>query len=109
MIPVIISNRFLGIFDAKAFMFFILIKESFIQDLPLIAHEKEHIKQQWMFPGIWFLLYNFSKTFRKIMEVKAHKVQIALGGISKNEAAKRLANNYGLDITAEEAIEYLKK
>jgi len=120
--------------DSK--MFRVRINPEYKNNVGLIAHEEDHIKQWYMFfiPLIvlaacsWFmyredvalvigvlaftlkdLLYTFVDKFRLYAEVEAHKAQMdAVDSINYEYYAELIANNYNLDVSKEKVIRMLK-
>ena len=89
-------------FDAVTVWPFIFIRPEYKDDQALIAHEMVHYKSMaWLTP-FWWLRYALSKSFRWTQEVKAYRVQIALGGISIENATWLLCT-YKTDHTSEVA------
>lgn len=105
---------------------FIIINPKHTGDRGLIAHEQEHVKQYLMlfplgallYPFIGLmcliacmfvcdLLYTFIPKFRLWSEIRAYKAQLKHGG-DINYAAKVIAENYDLNITAAEALKKLQ-
>ena len=83
-------------FDALTAWPFIFIRPEYRDDQALIAHELVHYDSMaWVTP-FWWLRYIFSKSFRWSQEVKAYRVQIAMGGITAPQAAELLVQ-YGFD------------
>lgn len=73
-------------------------------DAPLIAHEMTHYDEQLKYLVVfWWVLYLLSRAFRQRAEVKAYKVQIALGGLTIDRASYYLSSMYFLGITQEKA------
>lgn len=93
----------------------ILIRKGYESDRGLLEHEKEHVWQSvsTLFIG-HALLYLFVRRYRLWAEVKAYNVQRAYPDrhdkyLSLNDAAARLAGpKYKLNITIEQAKEYLQ-
>lgn len=92
---------------------FIRIRPAYKDDLGLLAHEEEHVRQWWVTLGISSILYLLSRRYRLWAEVKAYKEQLRWypAADHQDEARRafaiRLANHYGLDITIGEAFEVL--
>lgn len=121
-------------FGGKAFMRKIKILEKYRGDKGLLEHEKFHVRCWWyclaitwlvaaaMFfagseglwvsfliagPGVHSLLYRI-KYFRKLVEVKAYKIQLKVGGYkSPDFAVNALVNKYRLGISEKKARELL--
>ena len=79
-------------------------------DEGLLAHELVHVKQAWgnIFPPIWQIRYNLSKSYRLKCEVEAYRVQLQHNPDKLDLYAWFIANEYNLDITAQAAAELLK-
>lgn len=94
--------------DALTVFPFIFVVEKHKNNTALIAHEKVHFKEQkkW-FIIPWWIAYVFSDSFRLNAEVRAYKVQVSLGGITKENAAWWLANKYRIGISEKQAIKLL--
>lgn len=98
----------------------IYIKRSHQYDVPLIEHEKTHLRQMWR--GLSWTLYQINKNIRYDMEQEAYLVQIEYSlreymkshpGLTRNEYrqyadekartyAGYLQRNYGLDAGTDE-------
>ena len=103
---IIKTSRIPHDFDAVTVWPFIFVRPAYADNAALIAHEQVHYNEQaWVTP-LWWLRYGLSKKFRLAAEVRAYKVQIAMGGISRTAAAQKLVL-YRLDITMERALEAL--
>lgn len=84
------------------------MRPAYRDNIPLIEHEKVHVRQFWRTfctHGIW---YHFNKGYRLRSEVEGYAVQIKM----RQELAKSprfddyagfIADLYNLDVTAEEA------
>lgn len=97
-------------FAAYTYGFLILVRPKHKDDMPLIEHEKVHVRQFWRYFGMSGLLYMFSKKYRLKFEVEAFRRQLEL--VREPQSAKKLfafylASNYNLDITKEEALKLL--
>jgi hypothetical protein len=127
-------KRDLGGWGGKAKMWKIQILEKYRHDKGLLEHEKFHVRCWWyclaaawaiaagMYfagPHGWWLpvallgplthgtLYR-NKYFRKLVEVKAYKIQLKVGGYgSPDFAVNALANKYKLGISEKEASKLL--
>ena len=86
----------------------ILIRPTYRDDAGLHAHEMEHVWQGMatLFIG-HALLYLFFKPYRLWAEVKAYRKQLELSPGRKQLFAGFIANDYGLDITVENAGQLL--
>ena len=90
-------------FDAFTCYPFIFVRPEKADNQALLAHETVHYQEQrkW-FVVPWLLAYLLSPSFRCRAELRAYRQQIAMGGITVQQAAK-LMETYHVDITAEEA------
>lgn len=89
---------------------FIFVRPEFKENYALIEHEKVHVKQFWKSFGLHPFRYNLSKDYRLKCEVEAYKRQLEylnFDQASKVYFAKYLAENYGLDISFDEAYALL--
>lgn len=102
----------------------------YLGDVGLLEHEKTHVRQWyavtggavlvgallaitvspmlWAFctaaPGVHQTLYSFVRPYRQWSEVRAYRVQLAMGGYGSREfAAVHLAEKYDLRLTLDEA------
>lgn len=95
-------------FSAYVFGFIIFVRPAYRNNIPLIEHEKVHVRQFWTTlctHGIW---YQFSKSYRLRSEVEGYAVQIKkrqeLGKSPRfDDYAGFIADHYNLDVTLEEA------
>ncbi len=95
-------------FEAVTIGPFIFIRPLFRDDKALIAHERQHMRDQFRFAVIgYFLLFKFSWQFRLWAELRGHLAQIAAGGISADEAARRIASEYRIPLTEQEILRRL--
>lgn len=96
-------------FDALAIFPFILVRPTHAQDQALIAHEEAHLWHQ-LRHGIlpWFLLYLCSWRYRLRAEIIGHCKQIRMGGITIEEAARRIITNYNIPIEEGEVIKRIE-
>lgn len=102
------STRFIPKgFDAITFWPVILIRPGQRNNMPLIEHELVHYREQAWTTPVWVLRYLLSRKFRLAAEVRAYRVQIALGGITQDQAAQMLTR-YRLGITFKHALEALQ-
>lgn len=77
-------------FDAVTVWPFIFMRPECKDDKALIAHEMVHYcSMAWLTP-FWWLRYARSKSFRWGQEVKGYRAQMALGGITAQQAAEML-------------------
>lgn len=88
-------------FDALTIGWIILIRPHCIDDACLIAHEKVHVKQFWRTWGLFPLLYPIWE-YRIEFESEAFAEQVKCGA-SLDWAAEKLARDYDLDISVEQA------
>ena len=103
----IVSTRFIPKgFAACSRWPFILGRPEESGNTALIEHELVHYREQaWIMPA-WVLLYLVSRRFRLAAEVRAYTRQIALGGVSREQAARALLC-YRLGITLATALKTL--
>lgn len=103
----IVSTNFIPSgFGAFTVWPFIFVRPSQRGNAALLEHEMVHYREQaWLTP-VWLLRYAFSKSFRLAAEVRAYKLQIALGGLTADQAAK-LLTSYRLGISYQQALEFL--
>ena len=103
----IVSTRFIPKgFVACSLWPFILVKPEERGNVALIEHELVHYREQaWIMPA-WVLLYLVSRRFRLAAEIRAYTRQIALGGVSREQAAQALLG-YRLGITLATALKAL--
>lgn len=103
----IVSTRFIPRgFDALTVWPFIFVRPAQRGNAALIEHELVHYREQrWITPW-WVLRYLLSRKFRLVGEVRAYRRQIALGGITQDQAAQMLTH-YRLGITFNQAQEAL--
>lgn len=90
-------------FDAITAWPFIFMRKP---DEPLKQHELVHYREQAWIAPLWWARYALSKTFRVQAEVRAYRVQIALGGLTADEAETWLMK-YDTNMTHEQAIAHL--
>ena len=91
-------------FDAITCFPFILMRPEVAGDAALIAHEMVHYREQkasWVIP--WLLRYLLSHEFRYQAELRGYRVQVELGGITREGAAQMLCQ-YGLGVTYDDAL-----
>lgn len=90
---------------------FIFIRPEYKDDVGLLAHEKLHVRQAFI--GLFVIhawLYILCDRYKLWCEVEAYKVQAKFSSEDKLPLfAYYIANNYGLDITQEEALVLLRK
>ena len=90
-------------FDAITFWPVIFVRPEHRHNAALIAHELVHYQEQRWITPVWVLRYLLSRKFRLAAEVRAYRVQIALGGITQDQAAQMLTR-YRLGITFKHAL-----
>jgi len=109
---IISTNRFIkkGL-DARTFGFIILVRPDSIGDIPLIEHEKIHVKQFKANPIMFPLHYWLCRECRLKYEVGAYKREIEVVGTlgrdvvsARNLYARYLVGNYRLGISYADAI-----
>jgi len=88
---------------------FIRIRPIHKDDVGLLEHEIEHVRQWWVTLGISSIMYLLSKRYRLWAEVKAYKVQLRHPPATEDTNryrkiyAYRLVVHYKISITEEEA------
>jgi hypothetical protein len=112
----------------------IRIRPKYKDDKGLHQHELEHVKQWWIATivsavllaaglyhfqeplwgavgsiGVHGALYKLISAYRLWCEVQAHKVQLQYSPHALKHFAKRIAEKYDLNITAEEAEQRLRE
>lgn len=90
---------------------FVFIRPKYRDDLGLLAHELCHEDQAWSygFPPIHALRYALSKSYRLACEVEAYREQALYYPDDRRERfAGFISRDYGLNVTAEEALRLLK-
>jgi len=88
---------------------FVFIRPEYKDDIGLLAHEQTHVKQFFRTFFLHGFFYLFSDTYKLNAEVEAFKVQATYySGDTLPQFAEFIANNYGLNITAEEALTKLR-
>lgn len=108
---VIKTNKFIPKrFSAYTVGPFILIRPEKANNIPLLEHEKHHVKQWWQNPFMG-IFYRFSKKYRYKYELAAHRVQLSHD--PTYETAQKLTiflvENYNLDIEYEKTYQDLIK
>ena len=89
----------------KSFGPLILIRPKYRDDRGLLEHEKVHVRQWWAWAKTGFL----HRPSHFDREVEAYREQIKWYPYPTiNYFAERLANNYGFDITIDEARKALQ-
>jgi beta-lactamase regulating signal transducer with metallopeptidase domain len=92
----------------RANAFVIRIKEKYINDKGILAHELCHVKQ-WYFTLMFHpLLYLISKKYRLWSEVQAYKKQLKYNPEKIQKYAYFIATGYKLNITVSEALKLLE-
>ena len=99
------TYRDLNGFAGKTNAFIIRINVAYKGDKGLLEHEKVHVGQFWRNP-LHGLFYKFSRSYRLKSEVEAYRKQVEYGA-DIDKMAWLLWNRYDLDITLDEAKEYL--
>lgn len=101
-----IPKRFAGVAAGP----FIFIRPRARNDLGLLMHEKEHVRQWWSTLGLHTLLYLCIPKYKIWAEVSAYKIQATYYETDKlPRFAYFIANNYGLNISEEQALSMLRK
>jgi len=101
-----IPDRFGGIIYGPI----ILIRPKYRDDIGLLEHEREHVRQWWRGWGVgYWLRYTFSHKWRLRYELEGYRVQLLYSPQHKSKFAYFLATNYRLTITWEEAFDLLSE
>lgn len=91
----------------------IKIRPEHKDDTGLLEHEKEHVRQFWMFSLFHCLAYGRLKPYTLWCEVRAYRKQLQYPPATEDPDRYRdlyagyLSTKYGLDLTKEEAKEVL--
>lgn len=88
--------------------FVVRIRPKYKNDVGLLAHELEHVRQWWVLPLISDFMYLFSKRYRMWAEAEAYRKQIkAYPSEDRNRFAAKavffLMQKYNLDLSTEKA------
>lgn len=103
------TNRFIPAEHAAcARGFVIFIRPEYKDDKGLLAHEMEHVYQWCATIGLHSFFYLLSKQYRLWAEVEAYKEQLKYSPGNELRFAEFIADKYGLNVSAEEALELLK-
>jgi hypothetical protein len=102
------TTKFLKGFAGITYGPVILIHPDYKDDIGLLAHEKEHVKQWFRTLGLHSFLYLLSDRYKLWAEVQAYRVQLKHSPGNEERFARFIAEKYGLDITIAEALELLK-
>jgi hypothetical protein len=109
MIVVTSLPRLFG-FDALTVWPFVFITKQYAQNVPLLEHEKVHLREQAAMLVIpWLLMYRLSKRFRFGAEVRGHAVQVKLGGVTIQWAAHHIATKYSTGHSTGQAFDALTR
>ena len=86
----------------------ICIRHKYRDDRGILEHEIKHIQQAWSNP--WHgLFYMYSDTYKLRCELDAYKIQATFYSDDRLPLfAKFIAEDYGLDISQEHALELLR-
>jgi hypothetical protein len=93
-------------FAGKTNAMIIRIAKDYENDIGLLEHEMQHVKQFYKFP-FHGLFYKYGRGYRLRCEVEAYKVQLKHTPLSVNHFAKFLSERYDLGISVEEAKKLL--
>jgi len=74
-VPVLIVKD-LGWAAGRAYGFFIRIKEDYKDDVGLLEHELQHIRQFYRTLGLHNLMYKFSDRYRYNSELECYRIQL---------------------------------
>jgi hypothetical protein len=100
-------------FGGVAIAWFIRIRPKYKDDVGLLEHEKVHVAQFWRTFGFHGLLYTLFKSYRLKSEVEAYREQLCWPPALTDRAhcighySEFIAEKYGLNITAGEALKLL--
>lgn len=115
MINVFYTERFFkpdanGVHWRAGFVFgpLIFIRPKYRDDVGLLAHEQEHVRQFWRTFCLHGLFYHFSPKYRLQAEAEAYAVQLHHSPVEKQAArlkyyADFIATRYKLKVTQAEA------
>lgn len=95
--------------DALTLGCFIFIRSKYVNDIGLIEHEKVHVKQFWKNPIWYHISYLLLKKYRFMYEVEAYRKELLYYPQSLHLFANKLATDYKLNITEDEALEALAR
>jgi len=86
------------------------IKATYRDDMGLLWHEEEHVRQWYKTLGLHGFLYRFVRRYRAWSEATAYAMQVQ-GGAGLNRMARAMANpeNYDLQMRAVEAKRMIKE
>ncbi len=94
--------------------FVIRIRPEYKDDEGILKHEAEHVRQWWCTLGVHSLLYLLVKPYRLYAEVRAYREQLKYPPATNHAEESRklyagfISNDYGLDISVEEAENKLR-
>jgi hypothetical protein len=93
----------------QAKFWFIKIRPSYKDDIGLLNHEIEHVRQFWRYGLLVHqVLYPLSKQYRLKCEVEAYKIQLKYYTDDRTELfAEFICNNYSLNVEKEDVIKML--
>lgn len=88
----------------------IFIRPEYKGDAGLLAHERVHVWQWLRTLGLHSFLYLLSDSYKLACEVEAYKAQAACYADDRTPMfAIYIADDYGLNITAAEALKLLRE
>ena len=90
-------------FAGTAKFWFIKIRPEYKDDIGLFEHEKEHVRQFWMFSIFHCLAYGRLKRYTLWCEVRAYRKQLRYSPENLEKYGGFISTKYGLDITKDEA------
>jgi len=97
-------------YDAYTIGPIVLIREHQVGNRGLLEHERVHVRQFWRTLGLVGLGRLISRRYRLACEVEAYREQLKWSGMHYAPLyAWYLVDNYGLDITHEQAMKELTK
>lgn len=97
-------------FDATTFFNLIFIRKKYNENVPLLEHEIQHVRQFYRTCGLHFFLYMLDDEYRLYSEIEAIKVQLKYmtGTYNITVIANYIFENYGIkNIITKEQIEEL--
>lgn len=89
---------------------FIYLRPKYVDDRGILEHEKYHVQEFYKTLGFHALLYLCSKAYRLRSEVGAYKEQLLYPPYTpgnKEMFARFISEDYGLNITKDEALRLL--
>ena len=92
---------------------FIRLRPKYKDDLGILRHEEEHVRQFYVTLGLHGIMYRFLKKYRLWREVQAYYIQLCNPPADQQEKyrwlyASYISEDYGLSITIPDAYELLR-